>query len=119
MPDRSGERCSCRCPGAGRVSLLCFILCYGNSGFYEKYKKELNKQDIFYYVYGILHSKLYREKYKADLKKSLPRIPIVDDYEDFIKFSEAGKKLSDLHLNYEKVKPYKKCEIIKNKQGEI
>lgn len=85
--------------------------------FYEKYKKELNKQDIFYYVYGILHSKLYREKYKADLKKSLPRIPIVDDYEDFIKFSEAGKKLSDLHLNYEKVKPYKKCEIIKNKDN--
>ena len=34
-----GERCSCRCPGAGRVSLLCFILCYGNSGFYEKYKE--------------------------------------------------------------------------------
>ena len=37
--DRSGERGSCRCPGAGRVSLLCFILCYGNSGFYEKYKE--------------------------------------------------------------------------------
>ena len=42
MPDRSGERCSCRCPGAGRVSLLCFILCYGNSGFYEKYKDKRN-----------------------------------------------------------------------------
>ena len=39
MPDRSGERCSCRCKGTGRGSLLCFILCYGNSGFYEKYKE--------------------------------------------------------------------------------
>lgn len=84
----------------------------------EKYKnKSLTKEDVFYYVYGILYSNDYRNKFAADLKKSLPRIPIVDSYKDFIKFSEAGRKLADLHLNYEKVKPYKKCEIVKNKDN--
>lgn len=84
----------------------------------EKYKnKSLTKEDVFYYVYGILYSNEYRNKFAADIKKSLPRIPIVDDYEEFIKFSEAGRKLADLHLNYEKVSPYKNCEIIKNKEN--
>lgn len=85
--------------------------------FEKKYSIKLKKEDVFYYIYGILHSKDYRETFKFDLKKSLPRIPIVDNSEDFIKFSEAGRKLADLHLNYEKVKPYKKCEIIKNKDN--
>lgn len=85
--------------------------------YYEKYQEKFNKEDIFYYVYGILHSKIYREKFKADLKKSLPRIPMVDSYEDFIRFVDAGRKLADLHLNYEKISPYKKCEIIKNKDN--
>ena len=84
----------------------------------KKYRnKSLTKEDVFYYVYGILYSNDYRSKFAADLKKSLPRIPIVDSYEDFVKFSEAGRKLADLHLNYEKVKPYKKCEIIKTKDN--
>ena len=85
--------------------------------FSEKFQKHIEKEDIFYYVYGILHSKIYREKYKADLKKSLPRIPIVDTYEKFLNFVNAGKKLADLHLNYETIAPYKKCEIIKNKEN--
>lgn len=81
----------------------------------EKYEnKSVAKEDVFYYVYGILHSKDYRETFKFDLKKSLPSIPLVDNYEDFIKFSKSGKKLADLHLNYEKISPYKDCEIIKN-----
>ena len=50
-------------------------------------------------------------KFESDLKKSLPRIPLVDTYDEFLKFSEAGRKLADLHLNYEKVKPYDKCNI--------
>lgn len=81
----------------------------------EKYEnKSVAKEDVFYYVYGILHSKDYRETFKFDLKKSLPSMPLVDNYEDFIKFSKSGKKLADLHLNYEKISPYKDCEIIKN-----
>jgi len=69
---------------------------FGNS-------KVITKEHIFYYVYGILHSPQYRERFAADLKKSLPRIPIVDNVEDFMAFYKAGKALADLHLNYEQV----------------
>lgn len=71
---------------------------FGNS-------KAITKEHIFYYVYGILHSPQYRERFAADLKKSLPRIPIVDNVEDFMAFYKAGKALADLHLNYEQVPP--------------
>ena len=68
--------------------------------------KSITKEMIFYYVYGLLHSKEYRERFAADLKKSLPRIPIVDDVNMFMDFYMYGKKLADLHLNYEDVAPY-------------
>jgi predicted helicase len=68
--------------------------------------RNITKEMIFYYVYGLLHSKDYRERFAADLKKSLPRIPIVDSVEDFMDFYKAGKELADLHLNYETVAPY-------------
>ena len=68
--------------------------------------KNITKEMIFYYVYGLLHSKDYRERFAADLKKSLPRIPIVDSLDDFMEFYKAGKELADLHLNYETVAPY-------------
>lgn len=67
--------------------------------------KAITKEHIFYYVYGILHSPQYRERFAADLKKSLPRIPIVDDVQDFMAFYKAGKALAELHLNYEQVPP--------------
>ena len=68
--------------------------------------KNITKEMIFYYVYGLLHSKDYRERFAADLKKSLPRIPIVDRVEDFMEFYKAGKELAELHLNYETVDAY-------------
>lgn len=64
--------------------------------------KSITKESIFYYVYGILHSKDYRTRFADDLKKSLPRIPIVDRVEDFIAFERAGRQLAELHLNYDK-----------------
>lgn len=64
--------------------------------------RAITKEHIFYYVYGLLHSKQYRERFADDLKKSLPRIPIVDNVQDFMAFYKAGKELADLHLNYEK-----------------
>ena len=67
--------------------------------------KEITKERIFYYVYGILHSPEYRTRFADDLKKSLPRIPIVERIEDFIAFAKIGKQLADLHLNYEAVAP--------------
>ena len=63
--------------------------------------RAITKEHIFYYVYGLLHSKQYRERFADDLKKSLPRIPIVDNVQDFMAFYKAGKELADLHLNYE------------------
>lgn len=63
--------------------------------------KAITKEHIFYYVYGLLHSPQYRERFADDLKKSLPRIPIVDNVQDFMAFYKAGKTLADLHLNYE------------------
>lgn len=72
----------------------------------NKYGNAVNKEDIFYYVYGFLHCPAYREKYKNDLKKMLPRLPLVENVMDFWAFSKAGRKLADLHINYETVPAY-------------
>jgi len=77
----------------------------------EKYGEEVEKEDIFYYVYGILHSKTYREKFRADLKKTLPRIPLINDRQKFWNFSKAGLALSHLHLNYESASPCPDVEV--------
>ena len=75
--------------------------------FPNRYKKdggiELTKTDIFYYVYGILHSPEYRKRFESNLKKELPRIPLAAD---FARFSEAGRKLAHLHLDYEEIDPW-------------
>ena len=72
----------------------------------------ITKEMIFYYVYGLLHSEDYRQRFAADLKKSLPRIPIVERVEDFMDFYKSGKKLADLHLNYESVAPYPDVKVV-------
>ncbi len=72
-----------------------------------KYGQDVTKEDIFYYVYGYLHSPEYRELFSDDLKMSLPRINLVESKEDFLVFSGAGRRLADLHTNYEKVEPFK------------
>ena len=64
----------------------------------------IDGDDLFYYIYGFLHLPEYREKFAADLKKSLPRIKVVEG-SDFIKISQIGKQLADLHLNYETQSP--------------
>lgn len=74
--------------------------------------RALTKEHIFYYVYGLLHSTQYRERFASDLKKSLPRIPIVDTVEDFMAFYQAGKKLADLHLNYEHIAAYSGVNVV-------
>lgn len=63
--------------------------------------QSITKEDIFYYVYGLLHSPDYRERFADDLRKALPRIPIVERAEEFIAFSKAGRRLAQLHLHYE------------------
>lgn len=66
----------------------------------------INKADVFYYVYGLLHSPDYRERYADNLSKELPRIPCVKGAPDFWAFSKAGRALADLHLNYESAPLY-------------
>ena len=64
----------------------------------------ISKWNIFYYTYAILHHPKYREKYAANLKRELPRIPFAPD---FWSFAKAGKELADIHVNYEASSEYK------------
>lgn len=80
-----------------------------NKSFADRIGLSLN--DTFAYVYGLLNSKEYQEKYANDLKKDLARIPIVKNKEKYV---EIGKKLINLHLNYEEVPVYDKVEITYN-----
>ncbi|MDI9358520.1 MAG: DEAD/DEAH box helicase family protein [Phycisphaerales bacterium] len=73
--------------------------------------KNIGKEDIFYYVYGFLHSPHYRIQFANDLKKMLPRLPLVSSVQDFWHFSHAGKKLADLHIHYERVKPLDTVQV--------
>jgi predicted helicase len=75
----------------------------------ENYGPKVTKEDIFYYVYGLLHSPDYRSQFSADLKKILPRLPLVEKPTDFWAFSKAGRTLADLHLNYERQPP---CQMV-------
>ncbi|KXK38996.1 MAG: Type III restriction enzyme, res subunit [Bacteroidetes bacterium OLB9] len=77
----------------------------------KQYGKTVTKEDIFYYVYGFLHSKEYRETFANDLKKMLPRLPLVETVKDFWAFSKAGRKLAELHLNYESVEPFADVKV--------
>lgn len=76
------------------------------------YGEDVSKDDIFFYVYGLLHSTDYRTMYEAELKKSLPRIPQVKGRESFDAFVNAGRELSALHIGYEDVDPYPLTETV-------
>ncbi len=84
----------------------------GLSHFRDFYPgEEISKEDIFYYVYGVLHSPDYRERYADNLGKELPRIPRVSKAEDFWAFSKAGRRLGDLHVGFEQVPEYGKALV--------
>lgn len=79
---------------------------YALQEYKKRYGEKVCEEYIFYYIYGILHNKEYREKYSNNLKKSLARIPFVKKKEDFFTYSQLGRDLADLHLNYEIIEPY-------------
>lgn len=83
----------------------------------KQYGKNVTKEDIFYYVYGFLHSLEYRTAFANDLKKMLPRVPLVDDVRDFGAFSKAGRAMADLHINYETVPPYEGVKVLGAESG--
>lgn len=77
---------------------------WGLNKFTRHYKtKKITKEEIFNYVYAVLHNPTYRAKYELNLKREFPRIPF---YEDFYKWSLWGKTLMDLHINYESATPF-------------
>jgi predicted helicase len=67
---------------------------------------EVTKDDIFYYVYGVLHDPDYRARFAPDLKKMLPHIPTPETAERFRAVADIGRKLADLHVNYDAAEPY-------------
>lgn len=67
----------------------------------------IGKEDIFYYVYGVLHNESYREEFKHNFRRELPRIPFA---KDFWAYSKAGRELAEWHLNYESVEPWP-CKV--------
>jgi predicted helicase len=85
-----------------------FILVQARS----RYGERVTKEDIFYYVYGFLHSPDYRTRFSSDLKKMLPRLPLVEAPADFWKFSKAGRDLAKLHLEYDNFKLAPTAEAI-------
>ncbi len=69
----------------------------------ERYGDHVTADDVFHYVYGVLHSPEYRTRFAADLGKMIPRLPMVDAFSEF---AAAGRRLADLHVGYEAVDPW-------------
>jgi predicted helicase len=82
------------------------ITAWAAEQFSEALGTQVDKWQIFHYVYGLLHSPEYREKYQANLKRELPRIPLPKSPDDFSAFAAAGERLADLHVNYESQQEY-------------
>lgn len=69
----------------------------------------ITKDDIWEYLYGVMHAPDWRERYKHDLQRQLPRVPLAADFEAF---RAAGRRLIDLHINYETVPEWPvRCEV--------
>ena len=81
--------------------------------FRAHYRDEaITKWDIFHYVYGLLHHPEYRERYQANLKRDLPRLPFGSD---FWGFAKAGQRLGKIHIGYETVPEYQ-LTFIENRE---
>ncbi|HBE20001.1 MAG TPA: DNA methyltransferase [Cyanobacteria bacterium UBA11149] len=77
---------------------------WGLTQFQTHYhNKNITKENIFHYTYAVLHNPKYRQKYELNLKREFPRLPF---YENLPQWVNWGKKLMDLHINYETVTPY-------------
>ncbi|GCE90870.1 DNA helicase restriction enzyme type III R subunit [Komagataeibacter diospyri] len=84
----------------------------GLKHFQDAYPGQIiSKEDLFYYVYGLLHSPEYRERYADTLRRELPRIPRVKTYKAFKIFSDAGRKLGEMHVHFDAQPIYQDVEI--------
>ena len=86
-----------------------------SDGSSAKFRKVYNdnsttSNDVFYYIYALFNSAEYKKKYSNNLGKEMPRIPYLKDFKSW---QSIGKKLAELHLDYEKADPYQSVKIIK------
>jgi len=81
---------------------------FGNESEYVANLFGMSREELFYYIYAVLHSSEFKELYKNDLSKEVPRIPLLRNKEKYI---AIGRKLADLHLNYEMVEPYPDVKV--------
>ncbi|MBO3796493.1 DEAD/DEAH box helicase [Bacillus subtilis] len=81
---------------------------YSNESEYVSKSFGMSREELFYYIYAVLHSSQYKEIYKNDLSKEVPRIPLLKNKEKYI---EIGRELTNLHLNYETVEPYSDVKV--------
>lgn len=79
---------------------------------YREVVPDVEPDDMFYYVYGVLHSAQYQSAFVADLKKELPRIPDPVSADQFRAFSDAGRRLAELHTGYEELEPWPDIEVL-------
>lgn len=84
---------------------------YTESNISDDFLKQidLDESKTFNYIYAVLNSKEYKKIYANDLSKELPKIPILEEIEEYIKI---GEKLVDLHLNYEKIEACSDVKIV-------
>jgi predicted helicase len=76
---------------------------WGVQQFRARYGKSIEREDIFHYVYAVLHCPQYRRKYEQNLKRDFPRVPF---YADFAEWTAWGQDLMRLHVDYENVEPF-------------
>jgi predicted helicase len=86
----------------------CFPLSHLKDSAVDQFRQHysldcITKEDVFHYIYALLHHPAYRERYAANLKRELPRIPFAPN---FGAFAEAGKELARLHVDYESLEPW-------------
>ncbi len=76
---------------------------WGLVQFRDRYGTGVSKDDIWEYLYGVMHAPDWRERYRFDLQRNLPRVPLADDFEAF---RAAGRELMELHVGFETVDEY-------------
>lgn len=76
------------------------------AGFRSQFGEDVDDDDVFSYVYGVLHSPDLRSTFEANLKKEAPRVPVVSTRAEFVAFRDAGRRLLDLHIHYETLEPF-------------
>ena len=94
---------------------------WGLKQFQNYYEDDaITKLEIFHYTYAVLHNPVYREKYQLNLKREFPRIPFYDSFRQWVAW---GRRLMDLHINYETIESYslKRIDVLtaNNKSPEV